>query len=66
MATRSSARILGHDAWVGTVEPGKLANLVVLEGNPLEDIANTRRISLVVHAGHLYEPGQLEAMTPHK
>jgi imidazolonepropionase-like amidohydrolase len=59
MATRSSARILGLDAWVGTVEAGKMADLVLLEGNPLEDIANTRRVTQVVHAGHLYEPGQL-------
>ncbi|XXF76243.1 amidohydrolase family protein [Myxococcaceae bacterium GXIMD 01537] len=62
MATRSSARILGLDAWGGSVEVGKLANLVVLEGNPLEDIANTRRITQVVHAGHLYEPGQLATL----
>jgi imidazolonepropionase-like amidohydrolase len=59
MATRSSARILGLDAWAGTVEPGKLASLVILEGNPLEDIANIRRVTGVVHAGHFYEPGQL-------
>lgn len=53
MATISSAKILGFDDLLGTVEPGKLANLVVLKQNPLENISNTRKISMVVHDGRL-------------
>lgn len=49
-ATRNSADILGLDE-LGTVAAGKSADFVVLEANPLEDIANTRRISTVYLRG---------------
>lgn len=55
MATISSAKILGFDDLLGTVEPGKLANLVVLKHNPLDDISNTRKISMVVHDGRIHQ-----------
>jgi len=51
IATLSSARILGHEAILGAVEPGMLANFVALRGNPLEDIANVRDVAFVVHEG---------------
>lgn len=51
-ATVNPARYLGLDHALGTVEPGKLADLVLLDGNPLEDIGNTRRIAGVFHDGH--------------
>jgi imidazolonepropionase-like amidohydrolase len=38
---------------------GKEADLVLLEADPLEDIANTRRISLVVKRGQLFDPADL-------
>jgi imidazolonepropionase-like amidohydrolase len=50
-ATLNPARVLGVDAELGTIEEGKLADLVLLDGNPLEDIANTRRISAVIARG---------------
>jgi len=40
----------------GTVEPGKLADLVLLDADPLRDIANTRRIAAVVANGRLFTP----------
>jgi imidazolonepropionase-like amidohydrolase len=49
-ATRNSADILGLEQ-LGTVAMGKSADFVVLEANPLEDIANTRRISTVYLRG---------------
>jgi len=49
-ATRNSADILGLDQ-LGTVALGKSADFLVLEANPLEDIANTRRISTVYLRG---------------
>ena len=44
---------------MGTVEPDKHADLVILEANPLADIANTRRIKAVVHRGQLDPPERL-------
>jgi len=45
---------------VGTVERGKVADLVLLEANPLEDIRNTRRIAAVVLRGTLYDSSGLD------
>ena len=52
-ATRNPARYLGKLQDMGTVEPGKLADLVLLDANPLDDIRNTRKISLVVLKGRV-------------
>lgn len=53
MATINGARALRRDAEIGTVETGKRADLVVLEANPLADIANAARIAIVVQAGKI-------------
>jgi imidazolonepropionase-like amidohydrolase len=55
MATLGSARVLGFEDLIGTLEPGRIADVVVLAGNPLESIAHTRAIELVVHDGRLLE-----------
>jgi len=59
-ATRNPARFLGVNA--GTVEPGKLASLVLLEANPLEDIRNTTRIHGVVLDGKYFGRAQLDTL----
>jgi imidazolonepropionase-like amidohydrolase len=61
MATRNGAEGLGIGHEVGTVEVGKRADLVVLEGDPAADIANTRRIIYVVLGGSIHRPDQLLA-----
>lgn len=61
-ATRNSAEVLGRSEELGTITPGKRADLVLLEANPLEDIRNTRKIATVVADGRLYRKPQLEAM----
>lgn len=50
-ATYVSARTIAREAEMGTLEPGKLANIVLLEANPLEDIGNLRRVRNVVKRG---------------
>ena len=59
-ATRTSAAILGQDD-LGAVAPGKSADFVVLDANPLDDITNTRRISRVYLRGHLVDREKLRA-----
>jgi imidazolonepropionase-like amidohydrolase len=57
-ATRTSAAILGQED-LGAVAPGKSADFVVLDANPLDDITNTRRISRVYLRGHLVDREKL-------
>jgi imidazolonepropionase-like amidohydrolase len=50
-ATLHGAEFLGIEETVGTIEPGRVANLLLLDANPLDDIRNTRTLSMVVLAG---------------
>src|SRR5437762_7978629 len=52
-ATRHGAEVCGVGAELGTVEVGKLADLIVVAANPLEDIANVRRLQLVLKEGRV-------------
>jgi imidazolonepropionase-like amidohydrolase len=54
-ATRSPAEFLGKLGTEGTVEPGKIANLLLLDADPLDDIYNTARIRAVVLRGKLLD-----------
>src|SRR5215469_12961065 len=58
-ATLTAAEALGKDDRLGTVEPGKLADMVVLDADPLQEIQNLKKIHLVVQAGKSYEPDAL-------
>jgi imidazolonepropionase-like amidohydrolase len=58
-ATSVAATKVGVQDTLGTVEPGKDADLLILEADPLKDIANTRRIGLVVKRGALFDPADL-------
>ncbi|ASR35218.1 amidohydrolase [Prauserella marina] len=55
-ATRDAARCAGLGAESGTIEPGKLADLLVLDADPLADIRNTRCIHAVVARGEVLGP----------
>ncbi len=60
-ATSNPAKFLGKDD-MGAVAPGNVADVVVLEGNPLTDIGNTRKIFAVVADGRYYDRARLDAM----
>jgi imidazolonepropionase-like amidohydrolase len=58
-ATVMPARTLGMDRDLGTLEPGKLADLVVLDANPLENVRNTDKVRSVMLGGRLYDAATL-------
>jgi len=60
-ATIIPARVMKMDRDVGTVEAGKVADLLVLDADPLADIANIRRAAWVVRGGRMYETQRLSA-----
>ncbi|MFB4317095.1 amidohydrolase family protein [Actinomadura sp. 21ATH] len=60
--TRDAARYLGRGGTMGTVTPGKAADLVVLDADPLADIRNTRRVGEVVTRGRLITRAGRERM----
>lgn len=53
-ATRVAARALGREDAMGTIEPGKRANLLFVRGDPLQDIAQLRNVVLTVKGGRAY------------
>jgi imidazolonepropionase-like amidohydrolase len=58
-ATLVSARAMGLDQESGTVEKGKRGDLILINGNPLEDIHNTRNVEYVVTNGTMYHTAEL-------
>jgi imidazolonepropionase-like amidohydrolase len=61
-ATSNPAKFLGMETEMGSVEIGKVADLVLLEANPAEDIRNTRRIKAVFLRGRLLDRAVLDEM----
>ena len=64
-ATTTPAKVLGV-LNIGAVEPGKRADLVILDANPLDDISNTRRVYLTVTAGKVYQPNLLRKIVDYR
>jgi imidazolonepropionase-like amidohydrolase len=58
MATRNASWAIQRTTDLGTVSRGKIADLVVLSANPLEDIRNTRKIEWVIQSGTLHRPDE--------
>jgi imidazolonepropionase-like amidohydrolase len=61
-ATLNPARFQGKEKDLGTIDKGKIADLVLLDANPLDEIDNTKKIAAVVSAGKLYSRAALDQM----
>jgi imidazolonepropionase-like amidohydrolase len=59
-ATANGARSLGLDRDIGTLQPGKLADLVVIDGNPLQDIRQSEKVVWTMVNGRLYDAATLD------
>ena len=64
VATIHGANAIGMEQDLGSLEPGKLADLIVLDANPLEDIHNTNTVRYVMKNGRLYEGETLAEVWP--
>ncbi|MFN8063048.1 MAG: amidohydrolase family protein [Vicinamibacterales bacterium] len=60
-ATRVNANIIGKGRDLGTIEPGKLADIIVVNGNPLFDITALAHVEVVVKGGQVYKGGPQSA-----
>ena len=63
-ATRTNAELLEREHELGTLEPGKLADLIVVDGDPLQDFAALKRVSKIMQGGVIFQPESLLPMLP--
>ena len=63
-ATIDGARYFGMDAEIGSIEPGKLADLVVIDGNPLENIRDSQNVVYTMLNGRLYDASNMNQVAP--
>ena len=59
IATLGAARVMKHDAETGSIAPGKAADLVLVDGDPVARISDIRRVSVVIRGGTVYDAAAL-------
>ena len=59
IATLTPAQILKREQDLGTIEPGKLADFILIDGNPLANMADIRRVEVVVKDGLVFRPAEI-------
>lgn len=64
IGTQNGAYAIGRGSQIGSVTEGKIADLQILDENPLEDIRNTTSVSMVMKEGVLYDASNLEQIWP--
>ena len=60
MATLTSAEVMGVNKDLGTIAAGKLADMVLVDGDPTKNIRDTRNLDTVIKAGKVYDPRAIE------
>jgi hypothetical protein len=61
LATLGSARVMRRDIELGSIEPGKVADMILIDGDPLARISDVRRVVLTVRDGLLFDPAEVYA-----
>jgi len=59
LATYGAAVYTGYGKEYGSIEEGKSADIILVEGNPVEDITNLHRTKLIITQGRIYDPAKL-------
>jgi imidazolonepropionase-like amidohydrolase len=61
IATLGAARVMHRDAELGSIAPGKLADLIIVDGHPERQISDIRRVTFVMKDGRIYDPAAMYA-----
>lgn len=61
-ATIIPARVMSMDKSTGSIEEGKRADLIIVDGDPLKNIRDIRNVTTVIKGGHIYDPGTLHKL----
>jgi len=59
LATIDSAKLVGMDKKTGSIEVGKMSDLVIIDGNPIKNMDDIRKVSLVIKGNNMYQPDKL-------
>ncbi|MGH2648470.1 MAG: amidohydrolase family protein, partial [Ginsengibacter sp.] len=65
-ATIVPAKVMGIEKLYGSVEPGKKADIIIVDGDPLENIRNIRNVKTVIKDGDIYDPVTLHHLVGFK